>query len=103
MKQCEGLQPEIDRVHAEYGSDVAVIAIAVAVSQSLRRVRRHVESSGHDYPFLWDASGAAVRMYNATTTSIVVILDENGMVAYTGVGPQQDLMGALAEILSEER
>jgi TATA-box binding protein (TBP) (component of TFIID and TFIIIB) len=33
------------------------------------------------------------------TTSIVVLLDADGKVAYTGVGMQQDLIGAVEELL----
>ena len=76
------------------------VAVAVAVAQSLRRVRRHVEREGHDYPFLWDVRGEAVRAYESTTTSIVVILDGEGKVAYTGVGPDQNLVAAVTEILA---
>ncbi|WP_419162473.1 TlpA family protein disulfide reductase [Candidatus Palauibacter sp.] len=101
-EQCEGLQPQIDQVQADFGDRVNVVAVAVAVAQSLRRVKRHAEAHGAEYPYLWDASGAAVRAYSATTTSIVVILDADGKVAYTGVGPDQDLVGAVGEILSAE-
>ena len=102
-EQCEGLQPEIDRVQADFGDRVNVVAVAVAVAQSLRRVRRHAEAHGAEYPYLWDADGAAVRAYSATTTSIVVILDAEGKVAYTGVGPDQDLVGAVTGILSAQQ
>ena len=99
-EQCEVLQPEIDRVQADFGDRVNVVAVAVAVAQSLRRVRRHAEAHASGYPFLWDADGEAVRAYSATTTSIVVILDAEGKVAYTGVGPDQDLVGAATKILA---
>ena len=99
-EQCEALQPEIDRVQADFGDRVNVVAVAVAVAQSLRRVRRHAEAHASGYPFLWDAEGEAVRAYSATTTSIVVILDAEGKVAYTGVGPDQDLVGAATKILA---
>lgn len=97
-EQCEALQPQIDQIAADYGDTVGIVAVAVAVSQSLRRVRRHAEDHGATYPFLWDGAGNAVREYAATTTSIVVILDAEGNVAYTGVGADQDLVGAMAEI-----
>ena len=102
-EQCEGLQPEIDRVQADFGDRVNVVAVAVAVAQSLRRVRRHAEAHAAEYPYLWDADGEAVRAYSATTTSIVVILDAEGRVAYTGVGPDQDLVGAVTGILSDQQ
>jgi predicted transcriptional regulator len=44
---------------------------------------------------LWDAKGAAVRAYEAYTTSYVVVLDATGKVVYTGVGPEQDITAAM--------
>ncbi len=98
-ENCEALQPQLDIIHERYGERVNVVAIAVAVSQSVRRVKRHLESHDPGYPYLWDARGAAVRAYEAPTTSVVVILDAEGKVAYTGVGSGQDLVGAVARVL----
>jgi len=100
---CEALQPQLDEIHATYGDRLSIVAVAVAVSQSLRRVRRTVEEAGHGYPFLWDARGAAVRAYRAATTSVIVIVDAEGKVAYTGVGAEQDLVGAVAALLGDSR
>lgn len=97
-ENCEALQPQLDEIKARYGDRVRVIAVAVAVSQSLRRVKRHVEEHAGKYPYLWDARGNAVRAYEAPTTSVVVILDGDGRVAYTGVGAGQDLVGAMAGV-----
>ena len=77
-EQCEALQPQLDRIQIEYGDELNVIAVAVGVAQSVRRVRRHIEGHDPGYPYLWDARGAAVRAYNATTTAIVVMLDADG-------------------------
>lgn len=98
-ENCEALQPEIDAVIERWGEDVNVVAIAVAVAQSQRRVLRHVEDHGHTYPYLWDAAGNAVRALNAATTSIVVIADGEGRVTYTGVGGDQDLSTAVEQAL----
>jgi thiol-disulfide isomerase/thioredoxin len=98
-EQCEALQPQFDELQARYGEEVSVVAVAVGVSQSPRRVRRHLEDHDPGYPYLFDARGAAVRAYNATTTSIVVMLDRDGKVAYTGVGTDQDLLSAVETLL----
>ena len=98
-ENCEALQPQLDEIHQRFGDRLAVVAVAVAVAQSPRRVTRHVESHGTGYPYLWDASGDAVRAYEATTTSVVVLLGADGRVAYTGVGAGQDLIGAVEELL----
>lgn len=100
-EQCELLQPEIDRVQERFGERVAVVAVAVAVSQSRRRVRRHVERHAPGYDFLYDANGEAVRAYKALTTSIVVLVDGEGRVVSTGVGPKQELVKALEALLQD--
>lgn len=96
---CEALQPQLDRIQAQHGDRVNVVAVAVGVAQTVRRVQRHLEDHDPGYPYLWDARGAAVRAYNATTTSIVVMLDARGRVAYTGVGSEQNLTAAAERLL----
>ncbi len=96
---CEALQPQLDQIQMRHGNEVNVVAVAVGVSQSVRRVKRHLEGHDPGYPFLFDKRGAAVRAYNATTTSIVVMLDRDGAVAYTGVGAEQDLLAAVEWLL----
>jgi thiol-disulfide isomerase/thioredoxin len=98
-EQCAALQPQMDAVQAGFGSRVKVMAVAVAVSQSPRRVRRYLEEHDPGYSFLWDGSGNAVRSYQVPTTSVVILLDRNGKVAYTGSGGHQDLVGAVEALL----
>jgi thiol-disulfide isomerase/thioredoxin len=98
-ENCEALQPQLDQIHAEFGSQVNLVAVAVAVSQSQRRVKRHVEEHGIEYPYLWDGEGEAVKAYEVPGTSIVVILDGTGKVAYTGTGRDQKLVDAVKELI----
>lgn len=98
-ENCEALQPQLDQIQARFGNQLSVVAVAVAVSQSQRRVRRHLEDHDPGYPFLWDGQGNAVRAYQAATTSIIVLVDAQGKVAYTGVGSDQDLVGAVEALL----
>ena len=96
---CEALQPQLDQIQEEWGSQVNIVAVAVAVSQSQRRVRRHVEEHGIEYPYLWDGEGEAVKAYEIPGTSIVVILDGEGTVVYTGSGKDQDLIGEVGRLI----
>jgi thiol-disulfide isomerase/thioredoxin len=97
---CEALQPQLDQIQAMHGDEVNIVAVAVGVAQTVRRIQRHLEGHDPGYPYLFDARGAAVRAFNATTTSIVVMLDAEGKVAYTGVGAQQDLRRAVERLLA---
>jgi thiol-disulfide isomerase/thioredoxin len=101
-ENCEALQPQLDRIQARDGDRLNIVAVAVAVAQSVRRVQRHLEQHDPGYPYLWDAKGAAVRAYKAPTTSVVVLLDADGKVVYTGSGPDQDLEGAVRKVLGTD-
>jgi len=92
---CAGLMPRIVAAHAKYGDRVDFVEIAVAVNETRESVRRHLESHQYPFRFLWDVTGAAVRAYEAPTTSYVVALDAHGHVVYTGTGSDQDIEAAL--------
>ena len=98
-ENCEALQPQLDQIHTEYGPKVNIVAVAVAVSQSQRRVKRHVEDHDIGYPYLWDGGGEAVKAFDIPGTSIVVILDGTGKVAYTGTGRDQNLLDAIKKVM----
>jgi thiol-disulfide isomerase/thioredoxin len=98
-ENCEALQPQLDQIQERWGAQVNIVAVAVAVSQSQRRVKRHVEDHDIGYTYLWDGDGEAVRAYEIPGTSIVVILDGEGTVAYTGAGRDQDLIGEVTKLI----
>ncbi len=101
-EQCEALQPSMDAAHARYGEEVGFLAVAVAVAQTRRAVRRHLERHAVPFPMLWDAGGAAARAFLVPATSYVVVLDREGKVAYTGIGPEQDIVKAVGDVLAAE-
>jgi thiol-disulfide isomerase/thioredoxin len=92
---CQALMPRIQAAQAKYGSRVDFVEVAVAVNETPASVQRHLAS--HPYPlrFLFDATGAAVRAYQAPTTSYVVVVNAAGRVVYTGTGSDQDIEAAL--------
>jgi thiol-disulfide isomerase/thioredoxin len=98
-ENCEALAPQLATIRERWSGRVNIVAVAVAVGQNQRRVKRHIDDHQPGYPYLWDGKGEAVRAYRAATTSIVVILDREGKVAYTGVGRDQDLVGAVQKVL----
>lgn len=75
------------------------MAVAVAVNQTKRSIRRHLERDPVPFPVAWDTRGRATRAFMAPTTSYVVILDAEGRVVYTGVGSDQDLESGLEAAL----
>jgi thiol-disulfide isomerase/thioredoxin len=100
---CEELLPRMEAARRKYGDRVEFLVISVAVNQSKATVRRHLARHPMPFTFLWDANGAAVRAFQAPSTSYVAALDAAGKVVYTGVGADQDLEGALEKAIKPVR
>ena len=97
---CKALEPRLKAAAAKHAGKADVLVVAVAVNQTKRSIRRHLEEHALPGRVLWDTSGRATRAYQAPSTSYVVVLDAKGRVAYTGVGADQDLAGALDRALA---
>jgi len=96
---CKALQPRLDAAKKKYGDKVDFIIIGVAVNETPRRIKKHLEDNPLPGPIFYDRRGAAVRAFRAPATSYVVILDADGKVAYTGSGSDQPIGETLAKVL----
>ena len=94
---CEELLPRMEAAQKKYGDRAEFVVVAVAVNQSKNSVRRHLARHPMPFTFLWDSNGAAVRAFQAPSTSYIAVLDAKGTVVYTGVGADQDIEAALAK------
>lgn len=92
---CEALLPGIEAAQKKYGDRVEFLVVAVAVNQTKNSVRRHLDKHPLPFRFLWDGNGAAVRAFQAPSTSYIAVLNASGKVVYTGVGEGQDLDAAV--------
>ena len=93
---CAELLPRMEAAQQKYGDRAEFVVVAVAVNQSKNSVRRHLEKHPMPFTFLWDGNGAAVRAFQAPSTSYIAVLDAKGKVVYTGVGEDQDIEAALS-------
>jgi len=96
---CEKLIPQLDSARARFGDRVALFGVNVTVNEDKERVRRHL--AAHPAPFrtLWDDQGESVRAFDVLGTSVVVIIDAEGRLAYAGYGEGQDLVGEIAKVV----
>src|SRR5882724_1762456 len=92
---CAELLPRMEAAQKKYGDRAEFLVVAVAVNQSKNSVRRHLEKHPMPFTFLWDGNGAAVRAFQAPSTSYIAVLDSSGKVVYTGVGEDQDIDAAI--------
>jgi thiol-disulfide isomerase/thioredoxin len=92
---CAELLPRMEAAQKKFGDRAEFLVVAVAVNQSKNTVRRHLARHPMPFTFLWDGNGAAVRAFQAPSTSYIAVLDAKGRVVYTGVGEDQDIDAAL--------
>jgi len=92
---CAELLPRMEAAQKKFGARAEFLVVAVAVNQSKNTVRRHLEQHPMPFTFLWDGNGAAVRAFQAPSTSYIAVLDATGRVVYTGVGSDQEIESAL--------
>ena len=96
---CEKLEPKVRAAAARYGPDVEFIGVNVTVNQKVDRVKKWIDEHKPAFRSLWDNRGVAVRAYDVPSTSFIAIIDAKGKVAYTGVGADQDVEGALRKVV----
>ena len=97
---CEALLPRMEAAQKKYGDKAEFVVVAVAVNQSKNSVRRHLEKHPMPFTFLWDGNGAAVRAFQAPSTSYIAVMDAKGTVVYTGVGEDQDIEAPIQKALA---
>jgi thiol-disulfide isomerase/thioredoxin len=98
---CEELLPRVKAAQAAYGAKVEFIGVNVTVNQSPERVRKYLETHRPPYRTLYDDQGTSTRAYQVPATSYIVIVDQAGKVAYTGLGGTQEFDGALRRVTQD--
>ena len=96
---CKELEPTLTAAQTKYAGRVRFVTVAVAINESLERVRKH--AAVHPLPgtIVYDADGNAAGAFDAPATSYVVVIDHAGKVVYTGVGGTQDIDAAIRKAL----
>ena len=100
---CAALLPRMQAAYQRYGTRVDFLVVGVGINESRASMQRHIERHPMPFRFFFDADGAAVRAFQAPSTSYVVALDARGRVVYTGVGSDQDIEAALRRALGERQ
>ncbi len=91
---CRVLLPRMQAAQRRWGSRVEFVVVGVGVNETRQTMERHLAEHPMPFHFYYDFSGAAVRAFEAPSTSYVVALDARGRVVYTGVGEDQDIDSA---------
>ena len=100
-ENCEALAPQLDAAWEKYQDRVDFFAVAVGVGQNPSSIRRYLNRHPIPFPVLWDEHGKGVRAFMTPATSYIVIVDGEGRVAYTGIGPDQNVEQAILGVLRQ--
>tara|TARA_B100001123_G_scaffold130413_1_gene151444 strand:- start:3719 stop:4282 length:564 start_codon:yes stop_codon:yes gene_type:complete len=98
---CTTLLPQMTDVYDRYQEQIEFLAISVAVSQSPKSIKKTLEKHPVDFATVWDEGGRAVRAFLVPATSYIVVLDKQGIVTYTGIGPKQNIEEAVLTALGK--
>lgn len=96
---CKELEPAMAAAQTKYAGRVRFVTVAVAINESIDRVRKHIAAHPIAGSVVYDAGGTAASAYDAPATSYVVVIDRTGKVVYTGVGGTQDLDAAIRKAI----
>src|SRR5207247_1891456 len=78
---------------------VLTLALALPPALEAQDIGLAVGTQAPAVTVWYAANGAAVRAYQAPTTSYIVVLDKAGKVRYTGAGAEQDVATALEQVV----
>ncbi len=82
---CATEIPKIEKVLADFRArGLSVIAVNVAVNDSVRRMNAYRDKYRITYPLAFDEGSIMTRTYGIYGTPAVVILDRRGIVRYRG-------------------
>jgi thiol-disulfide isomerase/thioredoxin len=96
---CKALLPNMRAAGKAYSDRVDFYGVNVTVNERKERVKQYVTQNNPPFRTLYDDRGVATRAFGAVATSYVVIIDQNGKVAYIGEGAEQNISALLAKIV----
>ena len=95
---CRKLEPAMAAAQAKHGDHVRFVSVGVRDQQTLESQEAYVREHKLGGSFVFDRDGEAVKAFQVPHTSFVVVVDSSGTVVYTGVGADQDLEAAIAQV-----
>lgn len=96
---CKELEAPLQAARSKYDGKVTFVSVGVRDNQSREKQKAYAEEKHLGGEFVFDRDGKAVAAYKAPHTSFLVVVNAQGKVVYTGVGPDQDVEAAIAKAL----
>jgi thiol-disulfide isomerase/thioredoxin len=94
---CKKLEPALQAAREKFGDRVAFVSVGVNSNQTADKQKAYADEKHIGGTFVFDRDGKAVAAYKAPHTSYLVVINGDGKVVYTGVGPTQDVDAAVSK------
>lgn len=92
---CRQMEPQMQAARTKYADRVTFVSVGVSANQTAARQKDYAAANGISGEFVFDRNDLAIKAYRVPHTSYVVVLNSEGRVMYTGVGPQQNIDAAV--------
>lgn len=96
---CRQLEPQMQAARTKYAGRATFVSVGVSANQTPVRQKAYAEAHGIAGDLVFDRHDLAIKAFSVPHTSYVVVIDTNGRVTYTGVGPQQNIDAAVQTAL----
>jgi len=92
---CRQMEPQMQAARTKYADQATFVSVGVSANQTPARQKAYAEANGMSGEFVFDRNDLAIKAFSVPHTSYVVVLNAEGRVMYTGVGPQQNIDAAV--------
>ncbi len=99
---CLAEIPTIKAFHANYQNDIELLAINVAINDSVEKIDQYRTEHGVNYPMAFDEEGGVVNQYAVVGTPTILIIDVDGIIRYRGARVPEDIVDHLDMLLGRQ-
>ena len=79
--------PQLKALHAEYGEKMHFVGVNIGIGDTEDAARAYQQEHGLAYDMVFDGSGKVINDYGVAVTPVLIIVDQEGNVAYRGNEP----------------
>lgn len=80
---CQAVKPEVAKLRAQIREDqMEILAVNVGSGDSFERVQRYQKAHPMPFKVLYDADGAAMKVFEVRGVPLFVIVDKDGVIVY---------------------
>ncbi len=88
---CKAEIPSLKSLSKNYGTEIEMLAVNVAVNDSMKRLTHYRKKYSIDYPMAYDEDHQVANSYGVMGTPTLIIIDIDGIIRYRGAEVPDDI------------